>query len=80
MTMVPRFDKPARTLRTLWIFVVLALALVLGANFLAAQTKSQSAPAQPPQAQKPQPRSPSNLRPRSLPKKPRNSSARWMRS
>jgi len=35
MTMVPRFDKPARTLRTLWIFVVLALALVLGANFLA---------------------------------------------
>jgi hypothetical protein len=55
MTMVPRFDKPARTLRTLWIFVVLALALVLGANFLAAQTKSQPAPAQPPQAQKPQP-------------------------
>jgi len=55
MTMVPRFDKPARTLRTLWIFVVVALALVFAANSLGAQTKSQSAPAEPPQAQKPQP-------------------------
>ncbi len=55
MTMVPRFDKPVRTLRTLCIFVVLALALVFGANSLAAQTQSQSAPAQPPEAQKPQP-------------------------
>src|SRR5271169_3666062 len=52
MTMVPRFDKPVRTL---WMLVVLALALVCGANSLGAQTKSQSAPAQPPEAQKPQP-------------------------
>jgi len=49
MTMAPRFDKRA------WMLIVLALALVFGGNSLGAQTKSQSAPAQPPQAQKPQP-------------------------
>ena len=58
MTMVPRFDKPARTMRRFWIFVVLTLALVLGANSLAAQAKSQPAPEQSPQAQKPQPEEP----------------------
>jgi len=36
MTIVPRFDKPVRTL---WIFVVLALALVFGGNSLGAQTR-----------------------------------------
>jgi len=54
MTMVLRFDKRAATL---WMLIVLALALVFGANSLAAQTQSQSAPAHPPQAQ-PQPEEP----------------------
>jgi len=52
MPMVPRFDKPAHTL---WMLPVLALALVLGANTLAAQTKVQSAQAQSAPAQKAQP-------------------------
>jgi len=53
MTMVPRFDKPARTL---WMLAVLVLALVF-ASPLTAQTASQSAPAQKPETlQEPQTR------------------------
>ncbi len=55
MTMVPRFDKPARRL---WIFVVLALALAFGGSSLAAQTRdvaSYVSGSQSAQAQKPEP-------------------------
>ena len=52
MTMVPRFEKPAQRLSVsrLGMLAVFALALAFCWNSLAAQTKSQSTPAQPPQA------------------------------
>jgi len=54
MTMVCKFDKPARTL---WMLIVLTLALIFGANSVVAQAKAQ--PAQPKgQKAQPQPEEP----------------------